>query len=134
MIFADCGYFVALLDPADDLHPRALRWSRRLAEPVLVTEYVLVETFSFFSAPRNRPRPHGLLSRLQNDATFEILPASSSLFHKGVSLHAARPDKEWSLTDCISFLAMQERGITRALAHDHHFEQAGFEALLRREP
>ena len=54
MILGDSGYFVALLDPGDDLHERAIRWSRYLTEPLLVTEYVLIETFSFFSAPRNR--------------------------------------------------------------------------------
>lgn len=134
MILADCGYFVALLDPDDGLHSRAIRWSRRLSEPVLVSEYVLVEAFSFFSAPRNRFRPHGLLAQLQSDETFEIVYDSSEWFQKGVAFHKARPDKEWSLTDCISFLLMQERGVTRALAFDHHFEQAGFEALLRREP
>ena len=134
MILADSGYFVALLDPTDGLHGRAIRWSRQLSEPLLVTEYVLVETFSFFSAPRNRFRPHGLLAQLQNDASFEIVSASSDWFQKGVALHRARPDKEWSLTDCISFVVMQSRGVSRALAYDHHFEQAGFEALLRREP
>ena len=53
------------------------------------------------------------------------------MFDKGVGLYAARPDKDWSLTDCISFVVMQEHGITDALTGDHHFEQAGFKALLR---
>lgn len=43
-------------------------------------------------------------------------------------------DKSWSLTDCVSFEVMRSHNITRALAYDHHFEQAGFEALLRRDP
>ncbi len=51
-----------------------------------------------------------------------------------IAWHQARPDKEWSLTDCISFVVMQGRGLSRALAYDHHFEQAGFEPLLRRDP
>jgi uncharacterized protein len=42
----------------------------------------------------------------------------------------SRRDKEWSLTDCISFVVMKERGLTEALTADHHFEQAGFKALL----
>jgi len=46
-----------------------------------------------------------------------------------MSLHNSRPDKHWSLTDCISFVVMQQRGLQRALAYDHHFEQAGFEAF-----
>jgi predicted nucleic acid-binding protein len=46
-------------------------------------------------------------------------------------LYHLRPDKQWSLTDCISFLVMSEEGITEALTADHHFEQAGFVALLK---
>jgi predicted nucleic acid-binding protein len=53
------------------------------------------------------------------------------LFKRGVELFRTRRDKEWSLTDCISFLVMQQRGISDALTHDHHFEQAGFTILLR---
>ena len=49
----------------------------------------------------------------------------------GLALYANRTDKDWSLTDCISFVVMNERGITDALTGDHHFEQAGFAALLK---
>ena len=59
------------------------------------------------------------------------MPASHSLFQEGVQLYNARPDKDWSLTDCISFVVMQEHGLTDALTGDHHFEQAGFTALLK---
>jgi hypothetical protein len=50
---------------------------------------------------------------------------------KGVQLYAQRPDKEWSLTDCISFVVMTQEGIFDALTGDRHFEQAGFVALLK---
>jgi uncharacterized protein len=64
----------------------------------------------------------------------ELLADSPELWEAGIRLHAERADKEWSLTDCISFIVMRERGIAQALAYDHHFEQAGFQALLRRDP
>jgi len=134
MIFADTGYFIALLDTRDVLHERTLRWSLNTGEPLLTTEYVWVETFNAFSAPSKRFRPHGLFAELRKTPRYEIVPASPTLFEAGLQLHAARSDKEWSLTDCISFVVMRERNVTRALAYDHHFEQAGFEALLRREP
>ena len=57
--------------------------------------------------------------------------ADSFYFDEGVRLYVARPDKDWSLTDCISFVVMRERGITEALTGDRHFEQAGFVALLK---
>jgi len=60
-----------------------------------------------------------------------VVPANVETFEKGVELYDARPDKEWSLTDCISFVVMSEEQITEALTSDHHFEQAGFTALLK---
>ena len=60
--------------------------------------------------------------------------ASRELFQVGMNLHRARRDKAWSLTDCISFHVMREDGVSKALVYDEHFEQAGFEALLRKEP
>jgi len=68
---------------------------------------------------------------LQNDPEVTIVPASADLWQRGVTLFAGRPDKDWSLTDCISFVVMQERGLTAALTADRHFEHAGFVALLR---
>ena len=62
------------------------------------------------------------------------MPASQGLWERGVALHAARQDKEWSLTDCLSFVVTQERGIREALTGDHHFEQAGFGVLLKPPP
>jgi predicted nucleic acid-binding protein len=52
------------------------------------------------------------------------------LFAAGVELYGTRPDKEWSLTDCISFVVMKREGLTDALTGDRHFEQAGFKVLL----
>jgi uncharacterized protein len=134
MIFIDTSYLIALLNPRDGLYSRAQAWAQAVHEPVVVTEYVLWETFNAFSAPSDRPKAHLMLARLRSGPHQEIIPASPELFQAGVDLHARRPDKEWSLTDCISFVVMQRRGITRALTHDRHFEQAGFEALLRRDP
>lgn len=60
-----------------------------------------------------------------------IIPATEDWFIRGFDLYRRRPDKEWSLTDCISFLVMQEHGVTEALTADHHFAQAGFQVLLQ---
>lgn len=134
MILVDTGYLIALTSPLDSLHRRANAWSGAVRESLLVTEYVLLETVNHFSAPLNRLRVHVLLQSIRSTMSWSVVPASPALFADGLKLHAARPDKEWSLTDCISFVIMRERGLFKALAHDHHFEQAGFEALLRREP
>jgi predicted nucleic acid-binding protein len=134
MILIDSGYILALLRPNDSLFERAQAWATDMDEFLVVTHYVLLESANALSDPRDRPKFHQLLLDFESNPRIEVVPASAPLWTLGVNLHARRPDKEWSLTDCISFVVMQQRGITRALTHDHHFEQAGFEALLRRDP
>ena len=134
MILLDTGYFIALFRPEDELHERAVGWSLRLSEPLLVTESVLLECVNSFSRPKDRPAAHALIEHVRSEAGCELVHASPDLFEADVRLHHERPDMEWSLTDCISFVLMNERGIGRALAYDHHFDQAGFEALLRKAP
>jgi hypothetical protein len=101
---------------------------------LLITEYVLWECVNTFSKPKDRPSAHALVEQVQSDPSCELVYASPQLFATGLRLHRDRPDKEWSLTDCISFQVMRERHVTQALAYDVHFEQAGFEPLLRRNP
>ena len=78
-----------------------------------------------------RPLPARSPERMSQVFADEIVPATESLMARGVHLYDSRPDKKWSLTDCISFVVMQDRAITSALTGDHHFEQAGFTALLK---
>lgn len=134
MIFVDTSYLLALVNPRDELQPRAQAWANALNEPLLLTEYVLWEMVNAFSMPADRPKAHAVVARLRAAPDCEIVVASGELFETGMQFHARRTDKEWSLTDCVSFVVMQSRGLLRALTHDHHFEQAGYEALLRRDP
>ncbi len=134
MILLDTSYLIALFDARDALHARAMAWSETVNEPLVVTEYVLWETVNAFLHPADRPKAHALLAQVRTGAGCELVRANEKLFEAGLALHQARPDKAWSLTDCISFIVMQERGIWEALAYDEDFAQAGFEALLRREP
>ena len=134
MIFLDAGYLIAIAKPRDSLHARAVGWTSKILEPYVVTEFVLCETVDALSLPRDREKANTLIKLLRERMRCRVVEASTVLFEAGLNLHASRPDKEWSLTDCISFCVMQEHGIRQALAYDAHFEQAGFEALLRRDP
>ena len=134
MILLDTGYFIALFTPDDHLYQRAVAWSLHLNEPLLVTEYVLCETVNNLSKRADRSRAHRIVELISGDPNYTLVHASPELFAAGLRLHRDRPDKEWSLTDCVSFHLMRKRGLTRALAYDTHFEQAGFDALLRRDP
>jgi uncharacterized protein len=132
-VFGDTVYFLALVNPADRFHRQALALSREPLAPLVTTEWVLTEVGDALSQPPHRSRFTRLLALLSGQADVEVLPASSSLFQRGCGLHAQRPDKEWSLTDCISFVVMEERGLSEALTSDHHFEQAGFSVLLQQD-
>ena len=128
MIFVDTGYLLALAMPGDSLHRRAVRWAKAVSEPCLLTEYVLWESINALSAPRDRAKGHLILSQIEGAPRFfELVYASRDLFLAGMALHRGRPDKAWSLTDCISFHLMGQRGIRWALAFYQHFEQAGFQ-------
>jgi predicted nucleic acid-binding protein len=130
-VFADTAYFLALLNPADQWHARARDLSRSAPGSLLTTEFVLMEAGDGMSQPENRGRFARLLELLRSQSDAEIVPAGSELFRQGCDLHARRPDKEWSLTDCTSFAVMKERAIERALTSDQHFAQAGFQVLMK---
>jgi len=130
-VFADTSYYVAFLNANDAHHAAALRWSRRLRQPMVLTEYVLTELGSWLSVGPHRRHYPGLVRTLRGEPQTTILPASRELFDRGLDLFERRPDKEWSLTDCISFVVMRQRRIEQALTTDHHFQQAGFTILLK---
>jgi uncharacterized protein len=129
--FADTFFFFALGNPQDPAHEQARRFAAPDTGPLVTTAWVLTELADGLSSPANRPAFLSLLRSLQNNAAFEIVPPEEDLFERGIDLFARRPDKAWSLTDCISFVVMTDHGLNEALTGDHHFEQAGFRALLR---
>jgi predicted nucleic acid-binding protein len=134
VILVDTGFLIALLSPRDELHKRATAWSAAANDPLLLTEYVLWEAVNHFSSPADRERAAVLMEWAESGEGCEFLRASPALLAAGWQLFRSRPDKAWSLTDCISFAIMSGREISKALAYDEHFAQAGFVALLRGEP
>ena len=133
-VFADTGYWVALEDPRDQLHGKALALTRALGlRRIVTTQMVLVEMLNIFGSRGERQRylASGIVERAERSVNVDVIPQTDEQFRAAVERYAHRPDQAWSLTDCASFLVMEERGITEALAHDRDFEQAGFVALLR---
>lgn len=131
-VFADTGYWIATLNPKDDWHGRAIDTSRALGKfRLITTEMVLDELLAALSKVPVRALAISGADAIRNNPNTEVVPQTSIQFSEAFDLYRSMPDKEWSLTDCASFTLMRQRGISDALAHDHHFEQAGFTALLR---
>jgi len=133
-VFADTGYWVALVNPHDDLHRDALNTARSIGPVFTVTsDPVLTEFLNNFArrGPQLRQAAAALVDQLKKNPNCEVVPWTASLFTAGFLLYKQRADKGWSLTDCTSFVIMHERHIAESLTHDQHFEQAGYKALLR---
>ncbi len=131
--FVDTAAWIGLVDEDDDLHEKARTISKDLTQRAIVrvtTEFVLLEVADAFCSPPMRAVAVQFINDLRRARNLEILPASTELFAAGWRLYSQRPDKAWSLTDCISFTVMQEQGIREAFTSDRHFEQAGFEKLI----
>lgn len=133
-IFADTAYWVALTNPRDALHRQAIKIPESLGEyRVITSEMVLVELLNVVSGHGSHLRRSatGLVQRIIDDPYIELVPQTTPLFQDALALYRDRSDKAWSLTDCASFLIMDERAITEALTHDQHYVQNGYHALLR---
>jgi hypothetical protein len=129
-VFADAFYFVACLNRADQHHKKAASFASQNQRPIVTTTWVLTEVADAFAASTARDRIAGFVAALEGDVNTRIVPATQALFHRGLERYAARPDKDWTLTDCISFVVMENEAITDALTGDQHFVQAGFKVLL----
>lgn len=137
LVFVDAGHWIALWNPQDALHQRAVVLSGTLQDAQLVTtQFVLTETLDFMASAGEFRRLYAaqMVRDLERNPNIEIIPQTAAQFRAAVERYSARSDQRWSMTDCASFMAMEERGITEALAYDRHFEQAGFRALLREDP
>lgn len=129
-IFVDTFFYLAILNPKDRAHHRAMQVAASLDAQFFTTQWVLGEVGDAFCAPYERSRFLAFHHRLESNPDLEILAASAGQYASGLQLFERRPDKDWGLTDCISFAVMHEFGLTDALTGDQHFTQAGFRALL----
>ena len=136
-IFWDTSAFVAVGNADDDLHEQAVQVSDALARQkarILTTSAVLTEVANTFSRSGWRSVAHQLVESVRQSGVMgvaRVVHIDEALWERGWALFVERPDKHWGLTDCISFVVMQDQSIIRAFASDRHFEQAGFERLMQ---
>ncbi len=129
--FLDMAYVLALLNPTDIYHKqaKALLNSMQSAREVWITEAVLIEIGNAL-ARSNRFAAAAFIDSCYNTTNVRIVSADTSLLMRALDFYNNRGDKEWGLTDCISFIVMTDQDLKEALTTDEHFQQAGFRSLL----
>jgi uncharacterized protein len=133
-IFADTSYWIALIDPKDNWHSKALNLSQSLAGTLLITtDEVLSEVLTFFSGYSSYIRESVaqiVFGILTNKTYIEVIEQSRDSFLSGLALYEKRLDKSYSLTDCVSMQLMRAEGLSEVLTNDKHFAQEGYTILL----
>lgn len=129
--FADTSFFVAFLSVRDIDHGTAIDLMENFEGRIVTTDWVLVELGNFLGRSSIRNLFAAFVRDLPTDPRFEIIAADRDQFESGCALYDARPDKAWSLTDCISMVVLEQRSIRDVFTADHHFEQAGYKTLLK---
>ena len=134
-VFADSGYWIALINPDDELHEKAVNLRTSLGNRRIVTTHlVLNEVLNPRSGTTRQQRQAAarLVDQIKHNPQVSIEPQTVEQFEEAFSRFCdITDDKEWSITDCASFLVMERLGIWQALTGDHHFTQAGFFVMLR---
>jgi uncharacterized protein len=132
-VLLDTSFVLALENRDDRHHERAKHLDRELAaqRAVLLLHWgILLEIGDGYARIGRRAKGVELLDKLVNEEGFQVVSISQEIMDRAMVLFRSRTDKEWGLTDCVSFMLMAREGITDALTADIHFRQAGFTALL----
>lgn len=131
VVFADAYYFVARLNRRDQHHDRVIKFSRDFRARLVTSDWVLMEVADALAESESRFRVRDFIMHLRQAAGCEIIPASRELLDRALDFYHQHADKEWTLTDCASFVIMRDKGILEALTGDQHFQQAGFKVLFK---
>ena len=128
---------MALSRKRDQHNRHAVAWNQFVIGTrsiIVTTEAVLWEWLNAFSDASTRAVAAEGYRRAHADARIEVAPFQSELIDSAVQFYRARPDKSWSLTDCLSFVVMERRQLREALTTDRHFEQAGMKVMMLQQP
>jgi uncharacterized protein len=130
-LLLDTVFVQALLNRRDQYHGQAKAMLPRVrnAAEVWITEAVLIEVGNALSA-YNRAATVQFIEQCYHTANMHVVSVDTPLFLRALQLYQSRLDKSWGVTDCISFVVMQEQSLKDAMTADQHFLQAGFRALL----
>ena len=130
-LFLDTAFIQALLNVRDAYHPKAIELFPRVrnASEIWITEAILTEVGNACSAINRKGAVQFIQQCYQTD-NIRVVSIDTQLFTQATHLYQSRLDKNWGLTDCISFIVMTQNNLQDAVTTDRHFVQAGFRALM----
>ncbi|OGW17069.1 MAG: hypothetical protein A3G93_02340 [Nitrospinae bacterium RIFCSPLOWO2_12_FULL_45_22] len=118
--FADSFFYLAFFNIRDRHHQQVVHMAQQLEGTIVTTDVILLELADAFCEPDDREEIGRFIRQLWVSSEVEVVEITRELLQRGLTLFESRRDKDWSLTDCISFVVMQEKGIKEALTGDHH--------------
>jgi len=134
IVLLDTAALIALSNRTDNWHREAVRIRQVLSQQgqkLVTSEWILTEFLNGFSKPPLRQIAIQVLDRIRSSRVVQIVSSSSALWWRGQEIYRQYADKEWSLVDCISIVICSEFNVSDIFTTDHHFEQAGFNILMR---
>ncbi|MBI5186819.1 MAG: type II toxin-antitoxin system VapC family toxin [Nitrospinae bacterium] len=133
-VFVDTAAWLALINKSDTLHKTAKKIRNSLLNQnakFIITDYIIVEIANSLNRIPARESAIHLINSIMASRNIEVVVVDKEVFREAWELYSSRTDKEWSMTDCTTFVIMNRRQITEAFTSDRHFEQAGFTILLK---
>lgn len=133
VVFLDTSFVIALEHRRDPHHGAAKALDRQIQNEgaeCLLHRAIILEIADGYARRSRRAKGMGFVRQFHEEDGFRIESIDDVLWQSAINLYYSRPDKEWGLTDCVSFALMEREGINEALTADPHFRQAGFVPLL----
>jgi predicted nucleic acid-binding protein len=132
-VLVDTWALISLANTRDAWHERVVEVSAlldKVGRPLVTTEWIMSEFLAFMARPPARDPAVRMVDSIRASTVTEVVQASHEAWERGFQMYRARPDKAWSLVDCISVLVCEELRIEEVFTRDHHFEQAGLRILV----
>lgn len=133
-VFVDTSAWLALVNKSDTAHYKARMVRDSLLKDqtqFVVTNYVMLEIANALGRTPHKETAVKLINIIEMSDNIQIVEINKGIYKVAWQVYSTYLDKDWSLTDCTSFEVMKEKGITQAFTTDKHFEQAGFEILMK---
>ena len=132
-VFIDTAAWLALINKDDEFHKKAKDVRENLIKDktiLVTTNQVIIEVANSLSKSLFRESAIKLIESIEMSRNIRVIYVEQESYTRAWKTYKKMSDKAWSLTDCISFVVMEDEGVQKAFTTDHHFEQAGFIKLL----